>query len=60
MGRKVWFHELFEFLFKTKQEKDGPRLSVFMGSMFAGREYSMTSKGKRLASSIPTIDTGEG
>lgn len=46
IGRRVWFHELLEFLFKTKLEKDGPRLSEFMGSAFANREYSMSSKGK--------------
>lgn len=60
IGRKVWLHEVWEYLFKTKQERNGPRLSTFMGAMFAGREYSMTSKGKRSARSIPVIDAGEG
>jgi anaerobic magnesium-protoporphyrin IX monomethyl ester cyclase len=58
MGRRVWVHELFEFLFRTRIEKDGPRLSVFMGSGFANREYSMASKGKRSASMIPIVDAG--
>lgn len=60
MGRRVWFHELFEYLFKTKIEKEGPRLSAFMGSAFANREYSMVSKGKRSARVIPIVDAGEG
>lgn len=43
IGRRVWFHELFEFLFRTRTEKHGPRLSAFAGSMFSGAEYAMKS-----------------
>jgi anaerobic magnesium-protoporphyrin IX monomethyl ester cyclase len=60
MGRRVWFHELFEYLFNTKTEKDGPRLSAFMGSGFSNREYSMKSKGRRSADSIPIIEIKDG
>ena len=41
IGRRVWLHELFEFLFRTKHEGNGPRLAEFMGPMFADRQYSM-------------------
>lgn len=55
IGRRVWFHEVFEFLFKTKHEKIGPRLYAFKGPMFSGREYSMRSIGKRSTNSISIV-----
>ncbi len=47
MGRRVWFHEVIEFVFRTRHEKSALRLGDFMGSMFVGREYSMSAKGRR-------------
>ena len=47
IGRRVWFHELFEFLFSTKLEKAGPRLGALVGTMFVDREYSMAENAKR-------------
>ncbi len=47
IGRKVWFHEVYEFIFKTKLEKNGPKLSTFMGEMFKNGESSMRYKIKR-------------
>ncbi|MDX9981478.1 MAG: magnesium-protoporphyrin IX monomethyl ester anaerobic oxidative cyclase [Lentisphaeria bacterium] len=44
IGRRVWFHEVFEFLFRTKHEKNGPRLVEFMGPMFADREYALATR----------------
>lgn len=56
IGRKVWFHELFEFLFKTRMEKNGPPLSVLMGAALTKREYAMVSKGKGAANTIPVVN----
>lgn len=53
MGRRVWLHEVYEFLFQTKIEKQGPLLSALKGRNFADREYTMLAKGKRSASRIP-------
>lgn len=39
MGRRVWFHEVFEFIFKIRHLKNGPTLRKFMGSSLADREY---------------------
>lgn len=44
IGRKVWFYEIFEFLFRTNLEKEGPLLSALIGDSPAGREYAMASK----------------
>lgn len=56
IGRRVWFHELYEFLFQMKLEKNGPLLSTFMGPMFTGREYAMRSEKKRVTHSISMTD----
>lgn len=53
MGRKVWLHEVAEFLFHTRLEKHGPRLADFAGGGMAEREYSMVSIGKRSAAAEP-------
>jgi anaerobic magnesium-protoporphyrin IX monomethyl ester cyclase len=41
IGRRVWFHEWFEFLFRTKHETNGPLLVEFIGPMFTDREYAL-------------------
>lgn len=46
IGRRVWFHEVAEFIFKTRIMKQGPTLRDFMGSSLANREYAL-AKNKR-------------
>jgi len=46
IGRRVWFHEVTEFIFNTRIMKQGPSLRDFMGSSLANREYSL-AKNKR-------------
>jgi anaerobic magnesium-protoporphyrin IX monomethyl ester cyclase len=41
MGRRVWFHEVFEFLFKDGRVKNGPTLREFMGPSLDDREYAL-------------------
>ncbi|MCU0493547.1 MAG: magnesium-protoporphyrin IX monomethyl ester anaerobic oxidative cyclase [Chloroflexaceae bacterium] len=59
IGRRVWFHEVLEFLFNTKLETHGPRLAEFLGAGFANREYAMLAKSKRPPNAIPLVDAGE-
>ena len=56
MGRRVWLHEVWEFLFKTKIMKNGPTLKEFYGASLASQEYSM-KLGKRVKVSqlIPVL-----
>jgi anaerobic magnesium-protoporphyrin IX monomethyl ester cyclase len=44
IGRRVWFHEVFEFLFKTRRLKQGPMLREFLGESLADREYALAKK----------------
>ena len=46
MGRRVWFHELFEFFFGSKREKNGPTLYQFMGPSLHEQEEAHTKKRK--------------
>ncbi|MFO1251795.1 MAG: magnesium-protoporphyrin IX monomethyl ester anaerobic oxidative cyclase [Inhella sp.] len=39
MGRRVWFHEVLDFLFKTRHLRQGPCLRDFLGPSLAEREY---------------------
>lgn len=55
IGKRVWLHEVLEFLLHTKFEKKGPRLKEFMGATFTQAEYSMHAKGRRSASLISKI-----
>lgn len=41
IGRRVWVHEVLEFLFKTKLEAQGPTLASWLGSMLVDQEYTM-------------------
>ena len=41
MGRRVWFHEVLEFIFNGGRLKDGPTLREFMGASLAEREYAL-------------------
>jgi len=41
IGRRVWFHEVLEFIFRTRLLKNGPKLQSFMGGTLATREYAL-------------------
>lgn len=41
MGRRVWFHEVFEFLFQTRHLKNGPPLGEFLGPSLSSEEYAL-------------------
>lgn len=44
IGRRVWFHEVFHFLFKDRRQKRGPSLEAFLGDSLEQREYSMQKR----------------
>lgn len=41
MGRRVWLHEVFEFVFGTVRLRKGPSLRSFLGSTLETREYAL-------------------
>jgi anaerobic magnesium-protoporphyrin IX monomethyl ester cyclase len=47
IGRRVWFHEVMEFLFKTRPRRIGPTLREFMGETLEDREYALSKKRSR-------------
>jgi anaerobic magnesium-protoporphyrin IX monomethyl ester cyclase len=44
IGRRVWFHEVFHFLFKDRRQAQGPILEEFLGASLEQREYSMQKR----------------
>ncbi|MBS0206207.1 MAG: magnesium-protoporphyrin IX monomethyl ester anaerobic oxidative cyclase [Planctomycetes bacterium] len=42
IGRRVWFHEVAEFLFQTRLKKNGPTLREFLGQTLEDREYALS------------------
>ena len=44
IGRRVWFHEVYEFVFSTRHIKNGPSLRDFLGQSLANREYALARK----------------
>ncbi len=46
IGRRVWFHEVMEFLFRIKTVKNGPSLKEFMGESLNDSECSMVTRKK--------------
>ena len=46
MGRRVWFHEIWNFLFRDRREKTGPTLTQFWGAPQDAEEESMLAKSK--------------
>jgi anaerobic magnesium-protoporphyrin IX monomethyl ester cyclase len=57
IGRRVWMHEVFEFLFKARPVKNGPMLREFLGRSLAEREYVLT-KNKTAPLSKTSEDIG--
>jgi anaerobic magnesium-protoporphyrin IX monomethyl ester cyclase len=41
IGRRVWFHEVLEFVCKSRPRSIGPKLREFMGATLADREYAL-------------------
>ncbi len=41
IGRRVWCHEVAQFLFDTRLLKQGPTLREFLGPSLAAREYAL-------------------
>lgn len=41
IGRRVWIHEVLEFIFKSRPRSIGPTLREFMGDTLADREYAL-------------------
>ena len=41
MGRRVWFHEIWNFLFRDKRLKNGPALTEFWGAPQDEQEEAM-------------------
>jgi hypothetical protein len=46
MGRRVWFNEIWNFLFRDRREKDGPTLAQFWGTPQDAKEESMIANTK--------------
>ncbi|WP_026146753.1 magnesium-protoporphyrin IX monomethyl ester anaerobic oxidative cyclase [Methylomonas sp. MK1] len=51
VGRRVWFHEVAEFIFNTRIMKNGPILRDFIGNSLANREYALTKNKRALKES---------
>lgn len=43
VGRRVWFHEIFDFL-NTRRLKNGPTLREFLGESLSQNEYALSKK----------------
>lgn len=57
MGRRVWFREVFDFIFKDKRVKNGPSLESFLGKSLHERENAMAkSKFRRKVTAIKVVD----
>jgi anaerobic magnesium-protoporphyrin IX monomethyl ester cyclase len=44
IGRRVWFHEVVEFIFNNRMLKNGPSLRKFMGPSLSRREYALNKR----------------
>jgi anaerobic magnesium-protoporphyrin IX monomethyl ester cyclase len=44
IGRRVWFHEVAEFIFSSRLLKHGPTLREFLGPTLAQREYVLDKR----------------
>jgi anaerobic magnesium-protoporphyrin IX monomethyl ester cyclase len=47
IGRKVWFHEIWNFLFRDRHQKNGLNLEEFWGEPQDGEQYAMERYHKR-------------
>jgi anaerobic magnesium-protoporphyrin IX monomethyl ester cyclase len=53
MGRRVWPHEIFNFIFRERRLKDGPTLAEFWGAPQDAEEESMLASTKECSVSPP-------
>ena len=44
IGRRVWLHEVAEFIFRTPLLRKGPTLQAFLGDTLADREYALAKR----------------
>ncbi|QIL81098.1 magnesium-protoporphyrin IX monomethyl ester anaerobic oxidative cyclase [Diaphorobacter sp. HDW4A] len=44
IGRRVWFHEVWEFLTRTRHDHSGTTLRTFAGADLAEREYALARR----------------
>ena len=44
IGRRVWFHEVWEFLTRTRLLRHGPLLRDFLGNSLQEREYALAKR----------------
>lgn len=49
MGRRVWFHEMFDFLFRDRRRRGGPSLVDFWGPSLAAEENALAIRPRVLA-----------
>jgi anaerobic magnesium-protoporphyrin IX monomethyl ester cyclase len=47
IGRKVWFHEIWNFLFRAHPKKDGPSLEEFWGEAQDEEQHAMERHSKK-------------
>jgi len=60
VGRRVWFHEIFDF-FRTKRLRNGPTLREFLGASLHQNEYALSRKRQpQLAAQDHPILDGQG
>lgn len=53
MGRRVWFHEVFGFIFRDRRWKTGPSLEAFWGKTLAHEEEALSRKPRKNATVLP-------
>jgi anaerobic magnesium-protoporphyrin IX monomethyl ester cyclase len=44
IGRKVWLHEIWEFLTAVRFTRNGPRLADFWGALQTGGEVALSAR----------------
>jgi anaerobic magnesium-protoporphyrin IX monomethyl ester cyclase len=59
IGRRVWFHEVMEFLFGTRFLKQESTLSEFMGPSLAQREYALSKKPSSKVIHVAAVSVAE-
>lgn len=57
MGRRVWFHEIFDFLFRDKRVAAGPTLREFWGEPQDAEEEALLVRLNVVPNAKPNFDT---
>ncbi|MFP6849007.1 MAG: magnesium-protoporphyrin IX monomethyl ester anaerobic oxidative cyclase [Pseudomonas sp.] len=55
MGRRVWFHEVAEFIGNTRLVKSGPSLREFLGHSLADTEYALDKRKTKLTQQADSV-----